>query len=455
MIGKQITSRQMVVVCVLVMGLEVCCAGKTITVDDFGSANYNRIQYAVDSAADGDEIVVMDGTYTGVGNRDIEITKKITLRSKNGPDYTIIDCQGTASNAHFGIHCSASSTLQGFTIKNAYSDGYGAVTMGDDGIVANCIITDNTSSGILCEAEGSLVIVNCLIARNAAELGGGIWCTGGAKPNIINCTIAGNMANYGGGVLAQSVKVYEEEDETIYTSHPVMINSIIRDNLALYGGSQICVGYGDDASELSTTIAVAAEVTVLYSNVQGGSAGIYKDPNSTVNWGDGNINSDPKFVDKYNGDYHILFNSTCRDTGFSLAVAEYDTDLDGNPRKVGNAVDMGAYEIQDMVTVDKMTMLINNNGQLNFALKGTFDTESISGLDVKVRFGDYEQVLTINASNFIIKSDGDHYVYKGAKGGITSAKFTLSKGVFLIEGKNIAASLVKFPVTVEVAFGDF
>ena len=55
----------------LVMGLGVCCAGKTITVDDFGAANYSRIQYAITSAVDGDEIVVMDGTYTGVGNRDL------------------------------------------------------------------------------------------------------------------------------------------------------------------------------------------------------------------------------------------------------------------------------------------------------------------------------------------------------------------------------------------------
>lgn len=455
MLCKQDTLRQWFVAGMLVMGLGVCCAGKTITVDDFGPANYNRIQYAIDQAADGDEIVVMDGTYRGVGNRDIEITKKITLRSQNGPEYTIIDCQGKAGDEHFGIRCSASATLQGFSIRNAYGNGYGAVMAGADCTVANCIITDNTTSGIWCEADGTLVIVNCLIARNAAELGGGIWCTGGAKPNIINCTIAGNMANYGGGVLAQSVKVYEEEDETVYTSHPVMINSIVRDNLALYGGSQICVGYGDDASELSTTIAVAAEVTILYSNVQGGSAGIYKDPNSTVSWGDGNINSDPQFVDKYNGDYHILYASPCRDSGFSLAAAEYDTDLDGNPRKVGNTVDMGTYEIQDIVTVNKMAMLINNNGQLNFALKGTFDTERISGLDVKVRFGDFEQVLKIDASHFTIKSDGDHYVYKGAKGGITSAKFTLSKGVFLIEAKNIAASLIKFPVKVEVAFGDY
>ena len=37
----------------------------TWTVDDDGKADFDNIQAAVDASSDGDEIVVMPGTYTG------------------------------------------------------------------------------------------------------------------------------------------------------------------------------------------------------------------------------------------------------------------------------------------------------------------------------------------------------------------------------------------------------
>jgi len=60
--------------------------------------------------------------------------------------------------------------------------------------------------------------------------------------------------------------------------------------------------------------------------------------------GDGNISSDPDFVNAANGDYHLWYTSPCIDAG-SNGYVQGATDLDGNPRIINGTVDMGSYEI--------------------------------------------------------------------------------------------------------------
>ncbi len=66
----------------------------------------------------------------------------------------------------------------------------------------------------------------------------------------------------------------------------------------------------------------------------------------------GNIGTDPQFIDPENGDYRLQSNSPCIDSGTTVELFD---DLDGNPRPkdvpgVGvdgeGAFDMGAYEYQ-------------------------------------------------------------------------------------------------------------
>ena len=58
----------------------------------------------MDAAAEGDTVLVGPGTYTGPGNRDIELSgKAIVVVSENGPEETVIDCEGNPEDPHRGF----------------------------------------------------------------------------------------------------------------------------------------------------------------------------------------------------------------------------------------------------------------------------------------------------------------------------------------------------------------
>jgi hypothetical protein len=99
----------------------------------------------------------------------------------------------------------------------------------------------------------------------------------------------------------------------------------------------------------SITVYRGATLNVSYCDVEGGLSGIVG--GGIVNWGPGNIDTDPCFVESgfwgvwVEGDYHLLPGSPCIDTGDPNYVSEpNETDLDGRPRVMNGRVDMGAYE---------------------------------------------------------------------------------------------------------------
>lgn len=108
--------------------LTAFCKANIITVDNDGPADFNNIQAAVNAARGGDVIIVADGIYVGAGNRDIVIPPKtITVRSENGPQFCIIDCQGTYADNHRGFYFQDSvpgpfpdPVVNGFTIINGF-----------------------------------------------------------------------------------------------------------------------------------------------------------------------------------------------------------------------------------------------------------------------------------------------------------------------------------------------
>jgi len=279
-------------------------AGRTIYVDDDGPADFNNIQAAIDDSNDGDTILVADGRYTGEGNRDIEFRgKAITVKSENGPENCIIDCQGTKTEPHRGFYFHSGegedSVADGFTITNGYAPeeqiGYdvrpcgGAIFCnGSSPTITNCIIKDNASAmegvggGICCE-DSTTMIQNCTIRNNWARQGGGIYaycpvvvadciitsnyvfgpgdrtvdgggisCGEGAA--VVNCRITDNRARNGGGIRCRRPCIIRN---SVFTGNraehrgggigicsiwadTLIINCTLSGNRSLYGGGIDC-----------------------------------------------------------------------------------------------------------------------------------------------------------------------------------------------------------------------
>jgi len=167
--------------------------------------------------------------------------------------------------------------------------------------------------GGMYNTSGNPALTNALFSGNTAAYGGGLYTIDG-NPILNGVTFGGNRATDPGGSGGGGLYNFG-------SGSPVLVNSILWGN-----GSVQIAGSG---------------VNVTCSLVQGGYPG------------DGNIDDDPIFiapVDSANapttaGNYHLRYDSPAIETGNTLSVTA-PTDLDGQPRAVGDAVDMGAYEHQ-------------------------------------------------------------------------------------------------------------
>jgi len=218
--------------------------------------DYPTIDAAVSACSDGDEVVVADGIYRGDGNRDLHINRNITIRSENGPDGCIIDCNGTETEQHQGFYLNENRVIAGFTIINGYAQEGGAINCGDGSpTVINCVITDNSAEreggGIYCHG-GSPIIINCRITGNSAECGGGIYSEY-SNPTIKNCIIKDNSAtgdhwpSGGGGNMAEAEGgfgrddslgggIYCGENSNLTVVDSAICNNIVRGGISSGGG---------------------------------------------------------------------------------------------------------------------------------------------------------------------------------------------------------------------------
>ena len=315
-----------------------------ITVDDDGLADFNSIQPAIDSADDGDVIMVQPGLYQEVINF---LGKNITLMSTNPVDSDVVAMtsigyyDGDEVTVTFRGTEDANCTLAGFDINGAIKgfDSFIDPT-GENhthATISFCSLQGNKGHTSILACDGT--ISNCLIADNINQ-GEIIPIVYPAISNchglIKNCTIVNNYCT-------SAIKIQEGRAITI----------------------ENCIIYGNQDYQIFADC--PATVNILYSNIEDGLDGIWPfGIDCTLNLGPGNIDIDPCFVrDGYwdfnepitffEGDYHLQSEAGRWDPNTNQWVMDANTSacidagtpgcpLCSEPSDANNIrINMGAY----------------------------------------------------------------------------------------------------------------
>jgi subtilisin family serine protease/subtilisin-like proprotein convertase family protein len=174
---------------------------------------FPTIQAAIDTARDGDTIVVAPGIYT-VGGIPLDFQgKEIILTSREGPEETVLESNGDCTSCSTGRVVTFSSgetpetVLTGFTIRGGYVEGEpyggaGILCLGASPTIKNNVIIGNrardSSGGGIASYQGNPRFFNNIVVRNRADWGGGMAIEGGS-PSVTGNTFSENHASFGGG----------------------------------------------------------------------------------------------------------------------------------------------------------------------------------------------------------------------------------------------------------------
>jgi hypothetical protein len=235
--------------------------------------------------------------------------------------------------------------------------------------------SDHDGGGIIVRHDAKPVIHINLIAENHAFHGGGLYCedsapslmrnefanntaesTGGgiygdyAGFEVINNFIHGNMAERGGGIYMYYCQTTWAPKDPIFL-HNTIFNNFASDS----GGGLVCNASDPDFTNTifwDNHAAIGQEIYVYhpqthmeiqYCDVENYPASVWVDSGTLV-WGAGIIDANPRFVNAAGGDYHIRFDSPCKDAGINSAPGMPGFDFEGDDRRAYGTADMGADE---------------------------------------------------------------------------------------------------------------
>ena len=268
-------------------------------------------------------------------------------------------CQGA------GIACGGGSpTITGNVItENRASCGSGLYDNAKGGGIycdgALAMIVDNTvtlnyaggtnasGGGIYCVSQpaSQSIIARNIVRENTALKGAGVYLSD--QPSYLaNNLIRGNTASTGGGVY-------------LANSSSTMTNNTIVQNRADAGGGIYSSLAGGPATIANNVIALnssgvrmaAGSLDLTHDCVWGNISYQYSgitDPTGS----NGNISADPIFGDSEYGNFRLEPSSPCVNSGVNTVANLPETDMDGSPRILGTAVDIGAYECDGTVQPD-------------------------------------------------------------------------------------------------------
>lgn len=229
----------------------------------------------------------------------------------------------------------------------ALGNGGGMYNSGGSPVMSDVVFDGNSAGtgGGLYSTAGIPAITNAVFHNNTAANGGGIYNFVNSHAVLTNVIFTGNSAYVGaGGGMFNAL------------SNPVVTNATFSGNLApIQGGSGIynsvsnplltnTILWGNTAAANNQIHNSGSTPVIAYSLIENsGGSGAGWDPTLGTDGG-GNVDADPLFANAQTGDVHLTTGSAAIDAGDNNAPNLASTDIESNPRIIGLAVDMGAYE---------------------------------------------------------------------------------------------------------------
>jgi len=178
-------------------------------------SDYPTIQAGINAAADGDTVLVADGTYTGEDNKDVLINKAIPVMSENGPESCIIDVEGAHGSAARAFRVQGGAiTIQGFTMKNGWTAYYGGAISVESGalIVTNCVFESCASpgwgAGAISTYQAHAFIEDSTFSNCWALEGGGAVLASDST-QVLNCSFENcSSVRSDGGAIIGCAQIY-------------------------------------------------------------------------------------------------------------------------------------------------------------------------------------------------------------------------------------------------------
>jgi len=330
--------------------------------------------------------IVIRGGYAGFGApdpdaRNINEYPTILTGDLAGNDQTLADPAdllehpSRSENSYHIVTISEDAhdvTLDGLTITGGNATEGDYPTGNGGGIyksypssasLTNCTLIGNSANfqgGGMYNA-GSLTMDKCRFIGNAAQSGGGMENNTSWDAPMTNCLFTGNYARSDGGAISTkcaaircrncTFSLNRAEGDGFYRGGGITGDDdtdIWLTNCILWGNTDL-----DGAVESSQLSGGYNNAEIYYCCVQGWTGGF---------GGEGNFGDDPLFVNPDGEDntagteddnLRLLSGSPCINAGDpEYTPGPDETDLDGYPRFVDHAVDVGAYENQGDIPED-------------------------------------------------------------------------------------------------------
>ncbi|MHC4574092.1 MAG: right-handed parallel beta-helix repeat-containing protein [Planctomycetota bacterium] len=382
-------------------------------------------------------------------------------------DPTFINCLITGNHALYGagmFNYDASKPLITnceFSNNSVSDRGRGGAILNDesDPMLTYCLFIDNeggSAGGAVCNYDCSAVFTNCDFKSNSAPRmlltgggGGAVYNSSGA-PKFTNCIFAANRAGWG-GAMSNVGSAPEVTDCTLAANpgaivnwmddcHPKLTNCILWN-----GGNEVL-------NKINATI------TITYTDVQDGWPGL------------GNIDADPCFAQPgywdangtpdypwddfwVDGDYHLLPDSPCINAGNpEYSAGPDETDLDGQPRVMGDRVDMGVDEFAVEAAMKLTPRALNTHSKGKWLKARLLLPEGLTVDDVDadapalLRFlaveieSDHMNVFANKDGSVEVQAAFDRADFFDAAQHIGSASVTVTVEAFLTSGRPICGT---------------